>query len=70
MLKDRLSKTSGWQFHKGFSGLKSFRDFRETGPWTCSMVEVQSQKGMKELTILQGGTLLNLKIEGRGGGLS
>ena len=34
------------------------------------MVEVQSQKGMKELTILQGGTLLNLNIEGRGGGLS
>ena len=32
MLKDRLSKTSGWQFTNGFSGPKSFRDFRETGP--------------------------------------
>ena len=31
MLKDRLSKTSGWQFHNVFSSPKSFRDFRETG---------------------------------------
>ena len=32
MLKDLLSKTSGWQFHGWLSGPKSFRDFRETGP--------------------------------------
>ena len=32
VLKDRLSKTSGGNFTDGFSGPKSFRYFRETGP--------------------------------------
>ena len=35
MLKDRLSKTSGWQFHKWLFGPETFsRDFRETGLWS------------------------------------
>ena len=32
MLKDRLSKTSGWQFLKWLFGSEKFRDFRERAP--------------------------------------
>ena len=36
MLKDRFPKQAVGNFTDGFSGLKSFRDFRETGP--CSQL--------------------------------
>ena len=44
MLKDRLSKTSGWCFTNGFSDPKSFRDFRETGPWSQSREAAKRKK--------------------------
>ena len=32
MLKDRLSKTSGWQFHKWLSGPEKFSGLSRNGP--------------------------------------
>ena len=54
MLKDRISKTSGWQFHKWPLGPEIFRDFRGTGPSTLKGTVKAPAVALLRLTTLRG----------------